>query len=68
MKENPHKQITFKKEISKKEHIASTEQTLCPKCGGVLSIKKGKYGEFYGCSNFPKCRFTKKVSNQVLSL
>lgn len=37
-------------------------QNLCPKCGGNLSRKKGKYGIFYGCSNFPKCRYTKQVS------
>ena len=30
----------------------------CPKCSGELKIKKGEYGNFYGCSNFPKCKFT----------
>ncbi|UCZ52895.1 NERD domain-containing protein [Bacillus shivajii] len=34
----------------------------CPKCNATLSLKKGKYGSFYGCSNFPKCRHTEKVS------
>jgi len=29
----------------------------CPKCGGELIIRKGKYGDFKGCSNYPKCRF-----------
>ena len=32
----------------------------CPKCGGELIKRNGKYGEFMGCSNFPKCRFVKK--------
>ncbi|SDB66668.1 NERD domain-containing protein [Butyrivibrio sp. INlla16] len=31
---------------------------ICPKCGGRLVLRKGKYGEFYGCSNYPKCRYT----------
>lgn len=31
---------------------------ICPKCGGSLILRKGKYGEFLGCSNYPKCRFT----------
>lgn len=31
----------------------------CPKCGGDLIPRKGKYGQFYGCSNYPKCKFTK---------
>lgn len=30
----------------------------CPKCGGYLVERKGKYGIFWGCSNYPKCRFT----------
>ena len=33
---------------------------VCPKCGGKLVDKNGKYGQFIGCSNFPKCKFTKK--------
>ena len=31
---------------------------FCPKCGGRLVERKGKYGSFYGCSNYPKCKFT----------
>lgn len=34
------------------------ETMICPDCNNKLEIKKGKYGEFVGCSNFPKCRFT----------
>lgn len=30
----------------------------CPKCGGNLVKRKGKYGSFLGCSNYPKCKFT----------
>ena len=33
----------------------------CPKCGGELIKRNGKYGEFWGCSNFPKCRLSKLV-------
>ena len=29
----------------------------CPKCGGNLVERQGRYGEFWGCSNFPKCKF-----------
>ena len=32
---------------------------ICPKCGGRLVKRKGKYGEFIGCSNDPKCHFKK---------
>lgn len=32
----------------------------CPNCGGELVVKKGKYGKFVGCFNYPKCKYTKK--------
>lgn len=38
------------------------EKEKCPKCNGYLIERKGKFGRFYGCSKFPKCRFTKKIS------
>ncbi len=31
---------------------------VCPRCGGMLVERRGKYGRFYGCSNYPKCTFT----------
>ncbi len=33
----------------------------CPQCGATLVFKKGKYGNFYGCPNYPKCKFTQKA-------
>ena len=30
----------------------------CPDCGKDLLKRSGRYGEFVGCSGFPKCRFT----------
>lgn len=38
--------------------VSKTETGMCPKCGGVLVERKGKYGKFMGCSTYPKCRFT----------
>ena len=34
---------------------------LCPQCGGTLVYRQGKYGDFWGCSNYPQCHFTLKV-------
>ncbi|MBI5680057.1 MAG: DNA topoisomerase I [Methanobacterium sp.] len=34
---------------------------VCPQCGNQLIKRMGRYGEFVGCSGFPKCRFTKSV-------
>lgn len=33
---------------------------VCPRCNGVLIERKGKYGRFLGCSNYPDCTFTSK--------
>ncbi len=33
---------------------------LCPRCGGHLVKRNGRYGSFYGCSNYPNCKFTMK--------
>ena len=39
----------------------------CPKCGGELVLRTVKKGEksgsqFYGCSNFPKCRYIQNIT------
>ena len=34
------------------------EQKICPYCKTELILRKGKNGEFYGCKNYPKCRYT----------
>ena len=36
-------------------------QQICPKCGGKLVYKRGKYGKFLGCTNYPNCRYTKEM-------
>jgi H+/Cl- antiporter ClcA len=33
---------------------------ICPFCGGLLIERKGPYGKFMGCTNFPKCKYTRK--------
>jgi DNA helicase-4 len=35
------------------------ERRSCPQCQtGVLTVRKGKYGEFLSCSRFPRCDYT----------
>ena len=41
-----------------REAYATINSGICPKCGGHLVERHGRYGAFYGCSNYPKCRFT----------
>jgi DNA topoisomerase-1 len=35
----------------------------CPACGnGRLGLKLGRFGAFIGCSNYPECKFTRKLA------
>ncbi len=40
----------------------------CPECGNPLVIRKGKYGEFIACSNYPECKYIKKEEKQVVEV
>ncbi len=31
----------------------------CPRCGCVLRLKSGRYGDFWGCTGYPECRYTR---------
>jgi DNA topoisomerase-1 len=53
----------FKKDITEKP----TEKT-CPKCGSPLLIRLGRYGKFYACSAFPKCRYTESLEENNLGI
>ncbi|MCD6471349.1 type I DNA topoisomerase, partial [bacterium] len=62
----------FKKNLEKKEkEIAKTfvekkTNEKCPLCGKPLVIKMSRYGKFLACSGFPKCHFTKPLSENKL--
>lgn len=33
---------------------------ICPECGGKLHERNGEYRKFYGCSNYPNCKYTRR--------
>jgi DNA topoisomerase I len=33
----------------------------CPKCGENLVLRRSVYGSFYGCSAYPKCKYTENI-------
>jgi hypothetical protein len=43
---------------------AKVEEGVCPRCSGTLILRKGGYGEFLGCSSYPRCRFTLPVGKR----
>ena len=38
---------------------------ICPSCGSPLVLRKGKYGTFTACSNYPTCKYIKKEEKEV---
>ncbi|WP_366925068.1 topoisomerase DNA-binding C4 zinc finger domain-containing protein [Flavobacterium sp.] len=56
----------------KTEHIKSIKKLIqrrksdiqdnkCPQCGGRLVLRNGEYGEFLGCTSYPRCKFINKI-------
>ena len=47
-----------------RDEVSSTEDNQCPRCGEALVLRTAGRGpnagsNFYGCSSFPRCRFTR---------
>ncbi len=55
------------KEISKKDLIEKTEK-ICPKCGSQMIIRLGKFGRFYACPKYPKCKYTEPLKKETLGI
>lgn len=51
------------KNMEKKKPEETGEK--CPECGSPLVIRKGKYGQFTACSNYPTCKYIKKENKQI---
>ncbi len=34
----------------------------CDKCGAPMALRRGRFGEFLGCSAYPKCKNIKKIT------
>lgn len=56
---------------ARKQHVTSVKHNQarrntavangkCPRCGGNLVLRNGRYGRFYGCSNYPNCKYILK--------
>lgn len=53
-------------DMEKKAPVETGEK--CPECGNPLVIRKGRYGEFTACSNYPECKYIKKVEKEVVEV
>lgn len=56
------KKIEAGKENIKSQKVVELIGEKCPECGGELVKRKGKFGEFVACNNFPKCKYSRNLS------
>lgn len=52
-------------DIAKIEIKDEESDVVCEKCGANMVIKTGRYGKFLACPNFPKCRNTKPIVEEI---
>ncbi len=54
-------------EVAEKMYKDPPQETgeNCPLCGAPLVVKKGRYGSFVACSNYPKCHYIQKKEKEA---
>jgi DNA topoisomerase-1 len=55
------------------ETMPGAGKLVCPQCGSLMELKRGRFGPFFSCGNFPRCKFVsnlrgeaKKVAEELL--
>lgn len=58
------------KEAFTKMEKKAPEETgeLCPNCNNPLVIRKGRYGKFIACSNYPECKYIKQEEKEIVEV
>lgn len=73
IKEQHIQNIEKKQETKEIQPVDEEQKKQYPRCGSVLVLRKAKKGEnagmrFYGCSNFPKCRYMKELDENEVEI
>ena len=51
--------------VKKEESTPQQAGFKCELCGAEMLVRQGRFGVFFACSNYPKCRFTKQKVNET---
>lgn len=67
---SPFSEILEKKykEVSKEKVGAKPTDKVCPLCGSPVVERLGRFGRFYACSTFPKCKYTESLKENKLNI
>ena len=53
--------VGFEKQLES----AKITDVICDKCGAKMTINSGRFGNYYACSNYPKCSNIKSANPEV---
>lgn len=60
-----HQTINKKnKELNKQDFTEEKTGETCPRDGGELVIKLGRFGKFKACRHYPECKFTEPIGEE----
>jgi DNA topoisomerase I len=51
-KEKPDKELSIDEDV---------EDEICEECGQPMVLRRGRFGQFWACTSYPKCRMVRKV-------
>ncbi len=63
----PFEKELIKAEDAEKIAVDLDEKTdkVCPLDSGAVLIRRGKFGRFYACANFPECKYTAPIIEET---
>jgi DNA topoisomerase-1 len=50
------------------ETMPDDGKLTCPECGGTMEMKRGRFGPFFSCNNFPRCKFVSNLRGEAKKL
>ncbi len=50
--------------VAESKPVEKTDM-VCDICGAEMVLRKGRFGDFYACSNYPTCKFTKTIDGKT---
>ncbi|MFZ2804546.1 MAG: type I DNA topoisomerase [Patescibacteria group bacterium] len=60
-----HQTLKKEEEAVAKEQEKEAEGQVCDKCGSPMTVKRGRFGRFLACTNYPTCKNTKPLKGEA---
>ncbi|HCR42125.1 TPA: type I DNA topoisomerase [Patescibacteria group bacterium] len=63
---HPFAELLKNKEANlEKQNTGEATNEICSECQGPMVIKRGKFGKFLACANFPECKHTQPLEDNA---